>query len=316
MPDAVDILFLYAEEPIHAGVGTGLGAIDQPIQREVHTDFPVIYGSSLRGALKDEVQKQHNDAVADELFGSPSSQGPVSVHDARIVLFPVQSLFGGFAWVTCPRTLAVLQRSLFTAGLLSDHEGAAQPADGDYWELPGPIEPGECLVPWSEGQTEPLSCLVQAETGSAETPTYTAVLREYAFRVAATPNECVKAYKLADWLSRKALPRDASFAFWRRALPTHLVVLSDEDFSFFSETATQVITRVKLGSNKTVEGSALWAEEALPPETLLHAPIITRAGDFLETSRTTIKDLKATNLGGTESIGRGRVALTFVQGGC
>ena len=51
--DVLTILFIYAEEPIHCGIGQGLGAVDQPIQREKHTGFPVIYGSGVKGAMRE-----------------------------------------------------------------------------------------------------------------------------------------------------------------------------------------------------------------------------------------------------------------------
>ena len=45
-------LFLVCETPLHAGSGDSLGVVDLPIQRERHTSFPKIEGSSLKGALR------------------------------------------------------------------------------------------------------------------------------------------------------------------------------------------------------------------------------------------------------------------------
>ena len=42
------ILGLLAETPVHAGAGSSLGVVDLPIQRAKHTQWPCIYGSSLR----------------------------------------------------------------------------------------------------------------------------------------------------------------------------------------------------------------------------------------------------------------------------
>ena len=39
------ILYLFTRTPLHVGAGASVGAIDQPIQRERHTGFPVIPAS-------------------------------------------------------------------------------------------------------------------------------------------------------------------------------------------------------------------------------------------------------------------------------
>lgn len=101
------ILGLHAETSIHAGAGSALDVIDLPIQREAHTNWPCIFGSAVKGALR---------AVAtdkvDEVFGpanvtADAYAGALMVGDARLLLFPVRSLTSHFKWVTCP---AVLQR--------------------------------------------------------------------------------------------------------------------------------------------------------------------------------------------------------------
>lgn len=38
---------------MHVGAGSSTGTIDLPIQREKHTNFPHIEGSSLRGAIRE-----------------------------------------------------------------------------------------------------------------------------------------------------------------------------------------------------------------------------------------------------------------------
>ncbi|HLY31875.1 MAG TPA: RAMP superfamily CRISPR-associated protein, partial [Ktedonobacterales bacterium] len=50
--EAAALLFLYTETPLHAGTGASLGIVDLPIQREVHTQYPMIQGSSVKGALR------------------------------------------------------------------------------------------------------------------------------------------------------------------------------------------------------------------------------------------------------------------------
>ena len=52
------ILYLFTRTPLHVGAGASVGAIDQPIQRERHTGFPIIPGSSIKGVLRYTAQSR------------------------------------------------------------------------------------------------------------------------------------------------------------------------------------------------------------------------------------------------------------------
>ena len=52
MPEA-NLLFIHALTGVHPGGGTALGVVDLPVQRERHTQWPMIPGSSLKGVLRD-----------------------------------------------------------------------------------------------------------------------------------------------------------------------------------------------------------------------------------------------------------------------
>jgi CRISPR-associated protein Cmr4 len=121
-------LFLICETPLHAGSGSDLGIVDLPIQRERHTDFPKIEGSSLKGALRAAVEQETNNSFDDRvsvhrvfgyddggltdkakiekaLGGKTDFAGAIGFTDARLLLFPVKSMKGVFAWVTCEKVL-------------------------------------------------------------------------------------------------------------------------------------------------------------------------------------------------------------------
>ena len=115
----------------HPGSGTALGVVDLPVQRERHTAWPMIPGSALKGVLRD-CCRQHvpgrrgKEADSDPdlvtAFGPPTSEadkhaGAISLTDARLLAFPVRSLKGVFAWVTCPAALERLNRDLKMVGL-------------------------------------------------------------------------------------------------------------------------------------------------------------------------------------------------------
>lgn len=107
------IVGLLAETALHPGAGQNLGAIDLPVAREAVTQYPVMVGSSMKGALLDAAKGQ---PFQEAVFGKPDSAGGVAVSDARLLLLPVRSLTGHFKWVTCPYVLERLQRDAQLVG--------------------------------------------------------------------------------------------------------------------------------------------------------------------------------------------------------
>src|SRR5262249_12046945 len=100
-----------------------------------HTDWPTIPGSAIKGVLRDncretakashggdrkKANEEDRDLVA--VFGPGKAEnasdhaGALAVTDARLAAFPVRSLRGVFAWVTCPAVLVRLNRDLKLAG--------------------------------------------------------------------------------------------------------------------------------------------------------------------------------------------------------
>src|SRR5438552_9499010 len=98
------LLFIYAISPLHAGTGQGAGVIDLPIAREKATGLPFLPGSSLKGALRalcvDDV-KRKKIFGPDTLDSDPNSDYASSIQfsDQRLLLLPIRSLAGTFAWV-------------------------------------------------------------------------------------------------------------------------------------------------------------------------------------------------------------------------
>ena len=104
-------LFLIVETPLHAGSGSDLGIVDLPIQREKHTDYPKIEASGLKGSIREIFDTQAKTKEQTGIVFGPEQgdlhAGALGFTDARLLLFPVKSVSGVFAWVTCP---AVLER--------------------------------------------------------------------------------------------------------------------------------------------------------------------------------------------------------------
>lgn len=291
------LLFLYTETPLHAGVGSSVSVVDLPIQRERTTQYPIVQGTGVKGALRSHsasagAPKNQVEAV----FGPENEReaskhaGAIAVGDARIVLFPVRSLKGVFAYVTSQHALARLARDLSaanTAGVPSTNFNAP--------------ESGKALV------SDALA-LVDEQI----------VLEEYSF--AAQQNETVKQW--AEWLADNALPQDAAYEYWRKHLQSCLVVLPEDDFRDFVVNSTQIETHVKLEqATKTVKEGALWTTESLLPDSLLVSSITVRATRGEERMDTQeVRDwLTGTvparlQLGGDETTGQGIVAARWYGG--
>jgi len=114
-----NLLFLMNQTPLHAGSGDSLGIVDMPIQREKHTGFPKIEASSLKGSIREHFERVEGEKNPNIIaaFGSEgddnnesSKAGALGFTDARLLLFPVKSMKGVFAWVTCPQIINKFNR--------------------------------------------------------------------------------------------------------------------------------------------------------------------------------------------------------------
>lgn len=103
------IVGLLAETSIHPGAGQSAGFVDLPVAREAATDYPVIVGSSMKGALRDRAREAKRDDI-DTVFGKQENGGSLLVSDARLILLPVRSLKSQYKWVTCPHLIERLMR--------------------------------------------------------------------------------------------------------------------------------------------------------------------------------------------------------------
>lgn len=300
MFQAKRMLFIYVETPLHAGTGRSLGTVDLPIQRERATNYPMIQASSLKGRLRAEMRDRngwaddHAELVA--LFGKAGESGEnwagaISPGDARILLFPVRSLAGVFAWTTSVDALARFQRAAEMVGL----------APG--WTLPPAPDKEQA---WVNGDT------LKADAQNV-------VLEEFSFTANQGQAETVKA--IGEWLAANALL--TGYDYWKRALPQKLCILHEDAFRDFVLYGTEVQTHVRLDPDKkTVQTGALWTTESLPVDTLLYAPLM--ATSTRDGSKTSAEDvlkkiadlnLSRTQLGGDETTGQGMVALRIVGGG-
>ena len=300
MFQATDILFLYVETPLHAGTGAGLGAVDLPIQRERITGYPLVQASSIKGVLRNAAEQQKGKTSSEVIttFGPEKSDhaGAFSPGDARILLFPVRSLLGIFAWTTSPHAL---NRFIRDAGFANKNLA---------WQAPNLPDSDTALV-------------CRNNDISADNQV---VLEEFSFKV----QENDEVNKIADCLVHNALPTGDEYDYWHKVFPKRLIILPDDDFREFTRFSTEVVTRVQLDNDKkTVKPGALWTEENLPTDTLLYVPVYAtrpRSNDkkpdgwqteqhVLDFVRQTVTQAGRVQIGGNETIGRGIVAVRWAD---
>jgi CRISPR-associated protein Cmr4 len=302
-----DLMFMYVETSLHAGTGRSVGSVDLPIQREKVTNYPVIQASSVKGRLRAHVtgDKDENDPEVVAIFGKAegseegqSYAGAVSVGDAKLLLFPVRSLKGVFAWVTSADILARFIRDVAVTG---------EPVNWDVGKL-SELGEGQCV------------------TGTKSKVTIDStrvVLEEFTFNVTSDDGGSEVVDAVAKWISENAFPSQG-YGYWKHILPSHLVVLSETDFRDFTQFGTDIATHVKLIKDlKTVQSGALWTEECLPSETLLYSPIAMGASRQNPTVWSVEKVAEKVRLlqdahvqlGGDETTGHGMVCVRFLTPG-
>ncbi len=304
MFQASKALFIYCVSPVHMGAGTAIGLIDNPIQRERHTEYPMMAGSGLKGAVRHRFQADgwNKDLIA-RIFGPETSAsehaGAISFGDAQLVAFPVRCTKRAYVYATSPTALARTKRFLQTIGVVCD------------WPVP---EVQECF------------CRV-IESGGPVNNNQPLHLEAFELTAIGSP----ELQKIAKFLAEKALPAGDAYAFFREKLETDLVLLPDEDFGYFVKNATVVEPHVRIDNiTGTASEGGLFYTENLPPESLLLAPLMAtaeRSGSsgkgalsaekVLAAVLEGMEELKGLNgqlvqVGGDATTGRGQVVMTAV----
>lgn len=239
MFEASQLVFYYAVSPVHMGAGSAIGAIDSPIQREVHTQHPMFAGSGLKGALRHHFNRAWPQTLINRIFGPDTGAsdfaGALSLSDAQLVALPVRSLKGGYAYVTSPLALARL------------HRLATQARMAPNWLVPS-VEESKAQVASAN--------LLQGKQLVLE-----------AFEFPAEVNDTLKT--IAQWIAAQALPGTGN-TFFAEKFKVDLVLLNDTDFSYFARHAMVVEPHVRIDdASGTASDGGLFYVENLPPETLM-----------------------------------------------
>lgn len=265
---------------MHVGAGASVGAIDMPIQRERHTQIPIVPGSGLKGVLSD-LWNDENHKRTDEgkrLFGEDDNSldaaaGDLIIGEARTVCFPVRSAKGAFAWLTSPLALARIARER-----------------GTVIELPS-IGESDCLAGGD---------IIITGNGKKQV-----VLEEYCFQAGDLPETAVA-------LLKDAFKDDPVWA----TLSKRLVIVSDGIFSHYCANACEVQQRIRINDDTgTVETGGLFNQENLPSETVLLATISERKPEAVKALDRKIEAAgNVLQIGGDETIGLGYCTVVMEGG--
>ncbi|MER7011667.1 type III-B CRISPR module RAMP protein Cmr4 [Saccharopolyspora sp. NPDC000359] len=282
------LLVLFAETPIHAGGSESTGVVDLPIQREASTGLPVVWGQSLKGALRDAARDAGWDPSGQEklVFGSrpPGTpgddgqaddgdgtgelvKGHVSFGDAQLLLFPAPTLINTYAWATSPQLVSRLIRK------------AALTAPDTDLPTPPPNPGGGAFgtKDWEGGQQ---------------------VIGPNVLRV--ERRGLVEQWAAA--LAKLSCPESAVFGYTQDKLSRDVLYVADGVLSELSSTGTDVVPRVQLDPDKKTAKNLFYSEH-LPAESVLTA-LLAGTSKALD-SLTELLDGKPLQLGGDETIGKG-----------
>ncbi len=280
------LTFIHALSALHAGTGQGVGVIDLPIAREKATGLPFLSGSSLKGPLRSRCPAEKRTLVfgpeATNIPGSENQASPTQFSDQRLLLLPIRSLAGTFAWVTSPYILQRFVRDM--KEVLSNIQTPSVPD----------IKNEQCAIAKDVSKI------------TIGTPQKTVYLEDLDLPVQADQDMT----SWAQWIGQQVFPDDT---VWQTMLEERFCLVPDDIFNFLIETATEITARIKLlEDSKTVQDGGLWYEEALPAETILSGILLVNLMPSTKITETDIfkilQDLttgNAVQFGGKATVGRG-----------
>ncbi|NEQ32842.1 MAG: type III-B CRISPR module RAMP protein Cmr4 [Leptolyngbya sp. SIO4C5] len=307
------LTYLYLLTPLHTGGSANEGNL-MGIAREVHTEFPYMPASSVRGRIRAEITRAFSagdisptlKAEAELIFGRKivgglqPTEGEVWFGDATLLFFPIASLSHHLMWITCPLWLERWSRWLPEEKVAAQVRGLAH----------------QCRTHFKNREQPKV-----AVSSFSPTNVYlqTALLEEK--EIVMLDFAPVKA-QLAALTQQSGI---IAYLFGK------VLVLTDEDCIALVETGLQREVRVMLEEDsKTVKGGSFRSEEAIPPEAVMFLPWGTKPfnptvalSSDAENDRTPrasesnqqVRDKLLESLqgrlqfGGLESLGRGWVQL-------
>jgi CRISPR-associated protein Cmr4 len=292
------LLYLYAESPVHTGAADSLDVLDLPVQREAATGYPVIWGQSLKGALRQaardaahggrggwtasQVTTIFGSEVGDQAGDGGTTPGLLAVGDAQLAAMPVPTLRRTFAWVTSEIALGRLARKYATARRATPEGPSVGPDQGKAADTAWTGPSGEVLGP-------------------------------FVVPIDPAPDEALRAW--AGQLAADAVSTGGPFGSFARKLREDLLLVGSDIMPELLRECTEQSVRVQLGETKTVQNGPFYSEY-LPAETILAASLTLRPpggsgaaerhSQHQEVLRALLHD-RLLQVGGDETLGKGLV---------
>ncbi|MCC7211881.1 MAG: type III-B CRISPR module RAMP protein Cmr4 [Candidatus Brocadia sp.] len=272
MSDNGSLFTMYTLTPLHAGAGDTAGAIDLPVQREKHTEYPAVFSSAMKGSLRCFFERNgSSETDINTIFGTEgndqrdSVSGKVVFTDAKILFFPVRSSEGVFKWITCPFVIERLRRDLQFIGISKNETVASNTA--------------------------------------FRNPAYTdkVILEDFPVTVS---DSSKSSSALLEFLKSIAVP----YFFTEDILRQRLIIVTDDIFKTLVTTATQIIARNVLDNNTKKSGN-LWYEEVVPADAVFYTimkPAYRESNGVMSALNNGIAG-QILQIGGNETIGYGFV---------
>lgn len=288
MKTIASIMTMYAVTPCHAGSGSSTGVVDLPIQRERHTNWPMIQASGIKGAMRahfdrfkeairEKPEQEQFDKLTATIFGTSETgdsghAGALSVGDARILAYPMRSNVAPFVWITCPAVLKRVNRDLSMAEKelldLSCLDGVSQ--EKALW----------CSGEFKEGERILLEDMEVTATAPADL--------------------------------NAPLLKDAE----------RLMIVDDQVFDYGVSHCTQIMAQITINQKTgTTQDGSLRYQEELPSDTLMYSVIFW--GDSRDAAQTVKQETISRyitqevmpdhlQVGGDETLGRGIFSLNWI----
>lgn len=288
------VAILHALTPIHPGTGQTAAIIDLPVAREKATGYPLVPASSLKGVLLDAYrQAKVNSNWLEKAFGTQKQAGALCFGDQKLLCLPVRSYYGAFALVTCPLVLERWKRDLVALKLDAAFLTDIPALSGTQIVVP-PDATGE-LARHGKIYLEDVDLTLLTDTNAQNA-----------------------AKTIAEGIARCVYPTQKE-AEERKQFGRRFAIVPNDVFSFLTETATEIITRIAIdeesGTTSTGSGN-LWYEEAVPAEAIFCGPLLVD-NRFQKEQAELMNELEMETIiqvGGNASVGRGLCRLVLTGG--